>query len=149
MERKIITLLKSMMYLVDKPVEYGGFIDINTNTCSGLIIGTKTEVDFKFKLEEGREESNRGHRVFHSHPKTSLPGPSGTDVLLTAVLANTTYVITKEGIYELIPEIRMDIRQVFLLDNELLYDLDEYYTEDLYYEETAKLLRIKVKLHRV
>lgn len=153
MERRVINELKKLYPLVEEKEEYGGIIDCYTLAYSYLIKGKEHEIDWPLTLPEGREVVNRGGRFFHSHPRRDEPGPSGTDIYIAAICGSPAYILTADGLYGLIPEITMDLKECRMKDRQLEIELenidDEDGYQDIYAEEAAKVFRVKIKLYKM
>lgn len=139
--------LNHYRYLIEKEIEYGGFINLTTGE-SQLISGKIGEVNLHQNIHEFRERSNQGERVFHTHQQYRIPEPSGADVIMTSIAGFDTYIITAIGIYVLTPHKTFEVhrpRQISdQIEDEITLDL---YDEDIYYEEVAKALKVTEKLY--
>ena len=120
---KILELLQSfssLSSLLQKEKEWGGYVNLSTGEVEGPWEGERASFSSKLTPEEERAKGDQGWVAFHSHPAdgSSIPEPSGQDLLVACLRGTPEYVITTQGIWEVKPIKVLPIEEVRRLDEE-------------------------------
>ena len=94
-------IFESLLYLIQKDKEWGGYINLSTGEIQGPFEGNKKSFEWGTPEEE-RKKSSSGWARFHSHPDDgyNIPEPSTGDKVTAHLCGGKSFVITKRGVWE-------------------------------------------------
>lgn len=87
-------------YLLERE-EYGGYI--HTESGKIKLKRGKQGVYTIDSLIKVRQKTKQQWTIFHTHPIYDIPEPSSQDCIITSAIGSPTYILTRKGIYKVIP----------------------------------------------